>query len=109
MKIKHFIIEGYCDGKECKEELPCKKTLNMGLHCLKCLNFSYVKCPNEIAITDNEEVVEQLDDFIGFGGDMEPESVEEREDYISVWRRICREKIDEAYNEYIDYVANRKE
>lgn len=109
MKMKHFIIEGYCDGKESKKDLPCKNTLNMGVHCLQCLNFSYVKCPNESALTGNEGMVEQKEDFIGFGGDMEPELLKRRDDYISVWRDICREKISEAYEEYINYIADQND
>ena len=101
MKMRHLLIEGYCDGKKGEESCPCESTLSLGTHCLECSYFSYTKCPNEIAISNDNGLVECNEDFIGFGGDMEPDDIKKREEYINVWRRICRKKINEAYEEYI--------
>ena len=99
MKIKHFLIEGYCDGKN-ETECPCKGTLECGVYCFQCPRFSYTECPNEIAVSGNNGIIESEDDFVGFGGDMEPDNIEKREFYIDIWKRICQKKIDEAYREY---------
>ena len=65
--------------------------------------MSYTYCPNEIAYAGEKGIVENLDEFIGFGGEMEPDSNEilERSTLLSKWRDICRKKISEAYDEYM--------
>ena len=98
MKMQHLIIEGFCDGNEKLNIYPCNGELRFGIHCFKCPKFSYTYCPNEIALSNSEGVVEE---YIGFGGIMEPLEVERRDEYIEVWNKICKEKIDEAYNEYL--------
>lgn len=105
MKMKHLLIEGYCDGKEIKKMHPCKNTLELGIHCLNCPQFSYTYCPNEIAVSNEWGIVEKQEDFIGFGAEMESDSSENRQNYISMWRKICREKISEAYMEYMDKIS----
>ena len=57
MKIKHFLIEGYCDGKN-ETEYPCKGTLECGVYCFQCPRFSYTECPNEIAVSGNNGIIE---------------------------------------------------
>lgn len=47
-------------------------------------------------------MIEQWQDFIGFGGEMEPEQYDQRENDIKLWKEICREKIEEAYNVYME-------
>ena len=37
--------------------------------------FSYTFCPNEIAVSDSEGIVEE---WIGFGGEMEPDEQEKK-------------------------------
>ena len=101
MKMRHLIIEGYCDGKMEKDLYPCESSLNMGIYCLECPRFSYSKCPNEIAISNDDGVVEHREDFIAFGGDMEPDVFEKKEEYLSIWKEICREKVNEAYENYM--------
>lgn len=101
MKIKHLIIEGFCDGNEHQNTYPCNGTLKFGIHCWKCPKFSYTYCPNEIAISDAKGIVKKC---IGFGGDMEPDYIEKREEYISKWNKICKEKINEAYDEFMKQV-----
>lgn len=109
MKMQHLLIEGYCDGKKGEKDYPCENTLKLGTHCFKCSNFSYTKCPNEIAISNDSGLVECQEDFIGFGGEMEPKDLQKREDYISIWKKICRKKINEAYDEYISHFMLDKE
>lgn len=62
--------------------------------------------PNEIAVTISEGVVEYQEDFIGFGGNMEPTNIQKRADYISIWKNICRKKINEAYDEYVNCISS---
>ncbi|MBE5932440.1 MAG: hypothetical protein E7263_03340 [Lachnospiraceae bacterium] len=98
MKIEHFLLEGLCDGEENEKKIPCHGTLTMGYHCLMCPKFSYTFCPNEIVLTNKEGVVVES---IGFGGDMEPSEIENRKEYVMLWKEICKEKINEAYEEYM--------
>lgn len=101
MKMKHLIIEGFCDEDENLNTYPCKGTLKMGVCCFECSKFSYTFCPNEIAISDEGGTVE---DCIGFGGDMEPIETEKREKYVNIWKKICKEKINEAYDEFMEKI-----
>ena len=101
MKLKHLIIEGFCDGSEEQNIYPCSGELKFGVHCFKCHKFSYTYCPNEIAISDSNGVVEE---FIGFGGDMEPVEIKKRNEYTALWNKICKEKMNEAYDEFIELI-----
>ena len=105
--MQHLLIEGYCDGKKGEDAYPCKGTLTLGIHCLKCPLFSYAECPNEIALSGKDGVIEKQEDFIGFGGEMEPEDIERRDKYIAIWNDICRKKMNEAYNEYMNYISSQ--
>lgn len=101
MKMKHLIIEGFCDKEEHLNTYPCNGTLKLGVHCFECSKFSYTFCPNEIAISDEKGTVE---DYIGFGGDMEPIKAEKREKYVNIWKKICKEKMNEAYDEFMEKI-----
>ena len=98
MKMTHFIVEGFCNGDKSQDITLCKDSLKFGIYCFQCPNFNFASCPNEIAISNEEGIVE---DWIGFGGDMEPAETEKRDEYIVLWSKICKEKIDEAYDEFI--------
>lgn len=108
--MKHLLLEVYCD---CKLEIPsyCLNDLNStyrpGSHCFEnnCKYLSYTDCPNEIAYAGELGIIETLEDFIGFGGEMEPNSndVEKREFLLTKWRDICRKKISEAHEEYMAF------
>ena len=104
MQMKHLLIEGYCDGKKGHSVYPCKDTLEMGIHCLMCTQFSYVESPNEIAISESNGSIEE-DSYIGFGDEMEPQDIKKREEYINSWKEICKKKINEAYDEYMHMIA----
>lgn len=105
MKMKHLLIEGYCDGLKGQKNNICGNTFKIGVDCLECSHFSYSICPNEIAISDNEGVIVDQGDFIGFGGDMEPKDLDKRDNCIGVWKNICRKKINEAYDEYKGFAS----
>ena len=81
MKIKHLLIECFCNY-----DYKNKKT----------------KCPNEIAYTNENGVVEKETDFIGFGNEMEENCIYDKNILIKKWTEICREKINEAYEEYMN-------
>lgn len=98
MKMEHIIVEGYCDGSEKQTIYPCNGVLKMGTHCLTCSKFSYTYCPNEITISNADGLVEE---YIGFGGNMEPNDTEKRNEYILLWNKICKEKIEEAFEEFM--------
>ena len=101
MKMQHLLIEGYCDGAIGEEIHPCKNTFKLGIYCFKCTQFSFCECPNEIAISGEKGLIEDDEDCIGFGGNMEPDTLRDRGKCISLWKSICRRKIKEAYDEYI--------
>lgn len=99
--MKHLIIEGFCDEDKNSNIYPCNGTFKLGVHCFECSKFSYTFCPNEVAISDEEGTVE---DCIGFGGDMEPIKTGKRGKYIDMWKEICKKKINEAYDEFMDKI-----
>ena len=101
MKMQHLLVEGYCDGAIGDEIHPCENTFKLGIYCFKCSQFSFCECPNEIAISGEKGLIEHDEDCIGFGGNMEPDTLQDRDKRISLWRSICRRKIREAYDEYI--------
>lgn len=104
MNMKHFIMEGFCDGDKERNTYPCNGTLKFGVHCWECSKFSYTYCPNEIAISNAEGVVENS---VGFGGEMEPAKFEKRKEYIEIWNGICEKKINEAYNEFMEQIGKK--
>lgn len=112
MIMKHVLLEIYCD---CNFEIEEDKPLycdEIGVNCFKnnCKYLSYTYCPNEIALTGSKGIVEILDDSIGFGGEMEPESndLKDRKILLEKWKSICRKKVNEAYDEYMEYKNNFK-
>lgn len=112
MRMKHVLLEIYCD---CSTENENEKLIccnEVGKSCMesKCKYLSYTICPYEIAFTDSNGVVESFDNCIGFGGEMEPETnnSSEREILLKEWKSICKKKIDEAYDEYMEYKNNRE-
>ena len=103
MKMKHMIIEGFCEGYDnYNSVLPCNNSFLMGIECFKCSLFSYTFCENEIAYSNNYGIVEKVSDFIGFGGNMQID--ENKNKCIDIWSKICRQKIIEAYKEYMKQI-----
>ncbi|MHC1683049.1 MAG: hypothetical protein AB6733_08890 [Clostridiaceae bacterium] len=111
MKMKHLLLEVYCDCNTNNEENNPKYCANgvgwPGSHCFEnsCKFLSYTNCSNEIAYAGDIGVVEKLDHFIGFGGDMTPEPYDkdQEKDLKDKWKEICVRKISEAYEEYMKY------
>lgn len=106
LKLKHYIIEGFCDEKADKN-LACGGTFQMRSYCFSCPQFSFVQSENEIAISDDDGVVASLEDWIGFGGDMEP--MQNETAWIAEWQKICRAKVAEAYQEYMQKLKASKD
>ena len=94
------IIYEYGDADENRSTYPCGGALKFGVHCFECSKFSYTFCPNEIAVSDSEGIVEE---WIGFGGEMEPNEQEKKDEYVTEWNKICKQKINEAYDNFISY------
>lgn len=97
MKMRHFVIEGYCEENG-EGDIPCKGTYAMGSHCIECNLFSSTSVENEILYVNEHGITEK---FIGFGGEMEPTELDKMANYMEIWRKICNEKINEAYNDYM--------
>ena len=104
MKIKHLLIECFCNYDYKNKKTKCFTGNKIGIECLEhnCKHFLYTKCPNEIAYTNENWVVEKETDFIGFGNEMEENCIYDKNILIKKWTEICREKINEAYEEYMN-------
>lgn len=108
----HLILEVYClhgigENAE-KDEIPefCKYGVKKpGFHCMenKCKQVVYTDAPYELAYSDNVGEVIGKDSWIGFGGDMEFETLDETviSNLKKQWENVCKRKIKEAYNEYM--------
>lgn len=77
---------------------------NPGYHCLRnnCPYVGYAPAPHEIAYSGENGDVKD-DAWIGFGGDMEPEKYSESKvsELKALWKEVCKEKIQEAYDDYM--------
>lgn len=111
MKFKHLLLEVYCENSTAQPPSCCKDGMgNPGYHCLveNCPNVSYTYAPHELAYAGEFGVVPDSEAWIGFGGDMFPSD----NDYIKeaflkeLWERICKQKIQEAYEEYMKQAGN---
>ena len=112
MAITHLLLEVFCSygwEEECKgSDVPefCKYGINSpGYHCIgnECPFVTYTETPDSIACTEKFGEVLGEDGWIGFGGDMEPDGVNElkREELRELWKKICQRKVLEAYEEYM--------
>ncbi|MFD2382167.1 hypothetical protein ACFSWD_13995 [Paenibacillus xanthanilyticus] len=105
---------GIGDTEE-KEPVPafCEYGIKRpGYHCLgnECQFAGHVPAPNEIAYAhENGEVGH--DCWIGFGGDMEPEPYNEQlvAKLKDTWQKVCKEKVEEAYEEYMTRTQLKEE
>lgn len=109
MIMRHLLLEVYCDYTDSKSKNSCclKGDGTISTECFKekCKHLSFTKTENELAYAGESELVENNDEYIGFGGDMEPENdnYEKRDMLLTKWKEICKKKLDEAYNEYMAY------
>ncbi|WP_434750295.1 hypothetical protein [Paenibacillus amylolyticus] len=112
MAFVHLLLEVYClygmeDGIE-YGDIPsfCKCGAGQpGYHCMEndCPFVAHTDAPFEIAYAGESGEVPDIDSWMGFGGDMEPEAYSESEivELKEMWKEICKEKIQEAYMEYM--------
>lgn len=99
MRMKHMLLEGFCDFEVPGSEYPCVHVQGkMGLHCVGCKAFSYTSAPNELALSNDMSVIETIDDFIAADVDIYDDSI--RRKHIDKWNEICRIKIRESIEEY---------
>ena len=102
MYIDQLLIEGYCNGECGNKNNPCKNKMTIGVHCFICPHFSYAESPNGIAYSNEDGLIESEEDWIGFGGEMFPQQHDDEKRCIEIWHKICRKKIAEAYDEYME-------
>jgi hypothetical protein len=115
MPIAHLLLEIVCffnlDTREIKTPVPqlCKYGIgHPGYHCLvgHCRYLGSTDAPHEIAYAGALGEIDISDDAVwaGFGGDMEPDGITDsrRSELLTLWEAICRMKIVEAYDEYMD-------
>jgi hypothetical protein len=118
MSFNHVLLEVVCSngfGDEEVEVAPefCPKIHEPGFHCLEnnCKHLGYTYADYEIAYADKNGLVPNLTDFaIGFGGDMEPEPYNENKinELKELWKEVCKKKINEAYEEYMEKSGLKK-
>ena len=109
MKMAHLLLEMYCNHVENPEGSCSYNMVRMGIHCFenKCKFLNYTYCPNELAYSGAEGLVSGEDSSVGFGGEMDAELNSnnyetKRQTYLERWEKICQEKINEAYESYMD-------
>lgn len=103
MKMEHILIELFLE-----DDVDLNQDLEQGAR-LKDLINSSKGCTiveHEIAYAGRNGFVHGVEDSIGFGGEMDIDSTidhsdEKRDFLISLWEKVCKEKIDEAYEEFM--------
>ena len=106
MNYTHMLLEVYCLAEDKADTPSCCKwgKAYIGIHCIaeRCPHCGYCEAENELALTDSRGIVNKSSDCIAFGGDMDnSENEDERDRLLENWYDICRNKIDEAYSEYM--------
>ena len=92
MLLDHILVEGYCSGKEGDVQTPCNGNRKMSFECFDCIYLGIGPCPYEICITDSEGIARTDDEWIGFGGEMNPEDLALEDIYKEKWVEICKKK-----------------
>lgn len=108
MRMVHLLLEMYCENNE-----DCIYSKDkIGIHCLanNCNLLSYTYCPNELSYSGDEGVIWDRDSFIGFGSEMDvaldsKNYEKEHLECLQKWEQICKEKIDDAY---VNYMSHKK-
>ncbi|MCQ4087544.1 hypothetical protein [Saccharibacillus sp. JS10] len=115
MIFRHVMLEVYCSkfDQEGKTDKECtNKQGDPGYQCLSenCPNVSYTYANHEIAYVGELGETSDSRSFIGFGGDMVPDDANENEEkeLKGIWEEICRQKIQEAYDEYMLRLKSKK-
>jgi hypothetical protein len=111
--LTHVILEVVCTFNFEHNDAPAMPTYcqngadNPGVHCVlnNCPNMGFTDAPYELAFSDANGEIDISDDtnWVGFGGDMEPEGISEctRNQLECLWAEISKKKIKEAYTEYL--------
>lgn len=107
IKSKYLIMEGFCNERKGRN-FPCSNTFQMKAYCFHCPEFSYARSENELALSGADGTVERIEDWIGYGGDMEPDNLESYEEWAEIWTDICKRKIQEAKAEYIAAITRNR-
>lgn len=113
MIFRHVMLEVYC-SKFDQQDKECMNTQgDPGYQCLSenCPNVSYTYADHELAYVGELGETSDSQAFIGFGGDMVPDNAneEEEKELKRIWEEICREKIQEAYEEYMFRLKSENE
>lgn len=103
MKMEHLLIEVYLE-----DDVDLNQDLEQGAKLKSLLESSrgYTITEHELVYAGKNGFVHEIEESIGFGGEMDiegnsEEAIEKRAELINLWNTICREKIDEAYEEYM--------
>ncbi|MGG5342854.1 hypothetical protein [Enterococcus sp. AZ192] len=103
MKMEHIMIELFLE-----DDVDLNQDLEQGAKFKNLIDSSkgVTIVEHEVAYVGKNGFVHGVEDSIGFGGEMDIDSaiensVEKREYLTSLWEKVCREKIDEAYEEYM--------
>ncbi|GFN30050.1 hypothetical protein [Paenibacillus xylaniclasticus] len=118
MPFTHVIVEVHClngldEGLKVGivPEYCTYGVKNPGYHCLKndCSYVGHTPAPHEIAYSGENGNVKD-DSWIGFGGEMEPEVYAKSKvnELKRLWKEVCKEKIQEAYDEYMNKKPTEK-
>jgi hypothetical protein len=113
MKMEHILIELFLE-----DDVDLNQDLEQGAKLKDLIDSSrgVTIVEHGIAYAGKNGFAHGMEDSIGFGGEMDIDStiensVEKREHLTSLWGKVCREKIDEAYEEYMilknEYLNNK--
>lgn len=106
MMMKHLLLEVICDCEMEKKLIPDYCKLEPGLPTEQCFSnnckyLSYTYTEDELVYVNEHGIVESKDFMIGFGAEMEADNEETNKKLKNIWKNICKEKIQEAYSEYM--------
>lgn len=105
--MKHVLLEVYYeDGLDLEKMLIEGFTFDE----LKEKDIKFTYADYELCFAGEAGIVQNLEDFIGFGGEMDVDSDLNKTDYQthsdrlkSEWEIISRKKIEEAYKDYMSF------
>ncbi|MGC6769394.1 hypothetical protein [Enterococcus sp. LJL51] len=102
-RIKHVLLEIYYQDGLDLNKLFSDET---GWEELVAKGVSFTVADYELAYAGKDGIVEKLEDFVGFGGEMDVDLDNKnyealRKKLLDEWTRISQKKIAEAYSEYM--------
>lgn len=104
MRMKHVLLEMYFEDNLNLEEVLDDSN---SFEDLVSSGISFTYADYELAYAGKNGIVHTLEDFAGFGGEMDIEPETEnyeavREELIKKWQSVCQRKIEEAVDEYLE-------